>query len=124
MKLVWAAACSFVVVGCGGSSPSSSGLPRSSTVLSLTPAQGAVLCDWINQSEGGYGRTVDCPTGPLATDANQSDCVNALPDLEIGCPALTVGQIEDCAQAEGSNLCNYNTALACAPLRACSCSEG
>jgi hypothetical protein len=108
--------------GCGAHGSAGSGLPRASTVVSLTPAQGAQLCDWINQAEGGYGHTVDCgSTGPLATDANQAACVSGLPDLQLACPSLTVAQVEDCAMAEGNDLCKFNTELACAPLRACSC---
>src|SRR5271166_1439531 len=88
---------------CGGAHDAAgSGLPRASTVVSLTPAQGAQLCDWINQAEGGYGRTVDCGSaGPLATDASQAACVSGLPDLQLACPSLTVAQVEDCATAEG-----------------------
>ena len=90
--------------------------------MSLTSQQGAQLCDWINQTEGGYGRTVDCGSaGPLATDANQAHCVSGLPDLQLACPSLTVAQVEDCAMAEGADLCKYNTEPACAPLRACEC---
>jgi hypothetical protein len=111
-------------LGCGGGSPPGDGLglPRASTVVSLTPAQGAHLCDWINQEEGGYGRTVNCVlTGPVATNLNQNDCVMGLPILQSTCPVLTVGDLEDCSLARGTDLCKYYTAAACAPLRACFC---
>ncbi len=117
------------VSGCGSDSSggsAGSGLPRTSTVASLTPEQGVQLCDWINQEEGGYGRTVNCAlTGPMATNANQMDCVSGLPDFQFECPLLTVAQLEDCTTAEGTDLCKYNTDPACAPLRLCfSCDPG
>jgi hypothetical protein len=127
------ACCALIVAaflgGCGSGSSSGSagsGLPRTSTVANLTPAQGVQLCDWINEVEGGYGRTVNCAsTGPMATNADQMDCVNGLPDFQFECPLLTVAQLEDCTNAEGTDLCKYNTDPACAPLRLCfSCDPG
>jgi hypothetical protein len=131
------ACCALVIAaslsGCGsdageghGSTSAGSGLPRTSTVASLTAEQGVQLCDWINQVEGGYGRTVNCAlTGAMATNANQMDCVSSLPDFEFECPLLTVAELEDCTTAEGTDLCKYNTDPACAPLRLCfSCDPG
>jgi hypothetical protein len=125
----WAIGFSALVVGCGSTSDggpaSGSGLPRTITVVSLTADQGAQLCDWINGAEGGYDRTVDCGSaGPLATDKNQAACVGGLPDLQLACPSLTVGQVEDCAAAEGMDLCKFDTEPACAPLRLCACDPG
>jgi hypothetical protein len=116
----------LAALGCGGGAPQEGGdglnLPRASTVVSLTPDEGAHLCDWINQEEGGYGRTMDCAlNGPVATDASQSTCVAGLPDLASVCPGLTVADLEDCTLARGTDLCKYFTAAACAPLRACFC---
>jgi hypothetical protein len=90
-------------------------LLRASTLPSLTPAQGALLCDWTNQVLGGYGRTVACAAGPRATDRDQAFCVSGLPS----CPDLTVADIEDCTLAQGADVCKYFTATACAALRAC-----
>jgi hypothetical protein len=108
--------------GCAGGSGSDnlgSGLPRASTVVSLTPQEGAQLCDWTNRVQGGYGRRVTCPSGPLTTNVSQAQCVAGLPDLQLVCPALTVANVEDCTLAHGTDLCQYNAAPACAPLRAC-----
>jgi hypothetical protein len=129
----WAFVVPVFLAACGsdsgdghGSASAGLGLPRASTVASLTAEQGVQLCDWINQVEGGYGRTVNCAaTGPMATNANQMDCVSSLPDFEFECPLLTVAQLEDCTTAEGTDLCKYNTDPACAPLRLCfSCDPG
>jgi hypothetical protein len=110
--------------GCAGGSgsdkgASGSGLPRTSAVVSLTPQQGAQLCDWTNREQGGYGRRVTCPSGPISTNVNQAQCVAGLPDLQLVCPALTVADVEDCTLAHGTDLCKYDAAPACAPLRAC-----
>ena len=98
---------------------SSSGLLRTSTLPSLTDAQGAQLCDWANQVLGGYGRTVNCPDGPRSTDRDQAYCMSGLPS----CSTLTVGDIEDCTIAQGVALCKYFTVDACAALRACALAE-
>jgi hypothetical protein len=108
--------CTGVAAGDSGS-----GVPRDCTVVSLSPQQGAQLCDWINQAQGGYGRTMQCAFGPVATDPNQAHCVSGLPDLQVLCPTLTVAQVEDCTLAQGPDLCRYLTDVACAPLRACAC---
>jgi hypothetical protein len=124
-------------IGCGGGLPTADlsiadasgeggdglGLPRASTVVSLTADEGAHLCDWINQQEGGYGRTMDCALtgGPVTTDMSQSACVMGLADLPSTCPGLTVGDLEDCTLARGTDLCKYFTVAPCAPLRACFC---
>jgi hypothetical protein len=102
-----------------GEASTSSGLPRASTLPSLTAAQGAQLCDWANQVLGGYGRTVACPAGPRATDRDQAYCISGLPS----CPTLTVADIEDCSLAQGADICQYFTANACAALRACAFAE-
>jgi hypothetical protein len=98
------------------------GAPIGCPVLSLAGQQAARFCDWINAAQGGYGRTMDCGSqGPIATNKNQADCLSGLPDLQVLCPTLTVGQVEDCTLAQGPNLCAYLTLGACAPLRMCAC---
>jgi len=94
-------------------------LARTSTLPSLSAAEGAQLCDWANEVLGGYGRTVACPAGPRGTDRDQAYCLSGLPS----CPDLTVADIEDCALAQGADVCKYFTANACATLRACALGE-
>jgi hypothetical protein len=92
---------------------------RATLLSSLSPAQGAQLCDWTNQQLGGYGRTAQCVVGPRATDPDQAYCMSGL----SSCPGLTVGDIEDCTLAQGADLCKYFTAPACEPLWACTLCE-
>jgi hypothetical protein len=106
--------------GGGGAVGTSSGLPRTDTVGSLTGAQAATLCDWLNARQGGYGQSVSCPDGSEAdTDLSQSSCVASVPNVATGCPSLTVGNVEDCANAIGTNLCSMPTAAGCANVNAC-----
>lgn len=98
----------------------SSGLPRAATLGSLTAAQDATLCDWENAKQGGYGQSVSCSDGSHTdTDNNQASCVASVPGFATGCPTLTVGDVEDCANAIGTNLCAMPTAAGCANVNAC-----
>jgi hypothetical protein len=104
----------------GGTVGASSGLPRTDTIGSLAAAQAATLCDWLNARQGGYGRSVTCPDGGHEdTDNNQASCVASVPDFATGCPSLTVGDVEDCANAIATNLCQMPTAAGCANVNAC-----
>ena len=97
-----------------------SGLLRTTALLSLNAEQGAQLCDWTNGVLGGYGRTITCPvTGARATDRDRAYCISGLPS----CPALTVGDIEGCTLAQGSDICKYFTATACQHLWMCTLAE-
>jgi hypothetical protein len=118
-----AAAGGALSISCGsssGGSGDSSGLPRSSTVGSLSSADAATLCDWLNAAQGGYGRMVTCSDGNTRkTDTNQATCVAGSNAAQTACPTLTVGEAEDCVNAIGSDLCAISTASACAAVSAC-----
>ena len=107
----------------GKASNTTSGLPRGGRVVDLTADQAGQFCDWLNQLEGGYHQHADCNGMPVSTDVDQASCVQAIPDLLFACPNLTVAQVEDCTVAQGTDLCKFNTELACAPLRACAQAE-
>ena len=109
------------LVACGGSNDgSSSGLPRSATFSALTQAQAGRLCDWINQNQGGYGRSVTCLDGSLqTTDADKASCVQSVPLVGIECPTLTVADVENCVNVIGPMLCEVATSPVCANLAAC-----
>jgi hypothetical protein len=109
-----------LLVACGGGNGSSTGLPRSATFSSLTQAQAGRLCDWVNQNQGGYGRTVACPDGSQqTTDADKAGCVDFVPQLGLACPTLTVADVENCVNVIGPRLCEVTTSAACANLAAC-----
>jgi hypothetical protein len=100
--------------GGNGGGSNSSGVPSSATLASLTTAQATTLCDWENEKQGGYGRTVSCSDGSQqTTDPNQATCVGSVPNAGADCPTLTVGDIEDCANAIGADICQVSTAPGC-----------
>jgi hypothetical protein len=104
----------------GGGVGDSSGVPRSSTIGSLTVTQAATLCDWEDAKQGGYNRTVTCTDGNTrTTDASQAECVSGMGYARTFCPSLTVADVEDCANAIGVSICEISTAPACANLAAC-----
>ena len=115
-------AIAIAALGCGGGDTpqgARSGLPRVDRVVDLTSDQAAQFCDWLNEVQGGYHQHADCDGQPVSTDVDQASCVQAIPDLAFACPNLTVAQVEDCTVAQGTDLCQYNSVSACAPLRAC-----
>lgn len=66
-------------------------------VETLTPAQRAVMCDWVTSQLGGYGFTTVCPDGVhVSTAMNQADCVANR--FMYRC-TVTVGQLETCTLA-------------------------
>jgi len=107
----------LAVNSCGGGNgggSDSSGLPRSTTLASLTTAQAGTLCDWENGKQGGYGRTMACSDGSQqTTDPDHATCVGSVPTAGADCPTLTVGDIEDCANAIGDDICEVSTAAGC-----------
>jgi hypothetical protein len=97
---------------------SSSGLPRETTIANLTTEQIGRLCDWGDNKEGGYGRTVTCPDGSsVSNDPDMATCVSTLPFFGSSCPRATVADAEDCLNAVGTDLCALETAPECERLR-------
>jgi len=106
--------------GAKGGAGASSGLSRTATVKSLTSAQATTLCDWQTAKQGGYGRSVTCADGSMqSTDPDQATCVSAVSLVGSLCPTLTVGDVEDCADASQTDLCSFDTQAGCAKVRAC-----
>jgi hypothetical protein len=113
----------FAVGACGssGGSPGApSNVPPDDTFGQLSTSQVTSLCDYLAAVQGGYGRSVNCPAGDTqTTDSSQSECVASSAQVAALCPTLTAGQTEECAAAAGTNLCDFDTASACAPVRDC-----
>ena len=102
--------------GGGGGGAGPAGVPRSAIVTSLDATQIAALCDWINTSVGGYGSIDNCDGGGSRhADSTQQTCIAGLIDPQ-GCPSLTAGELEDCINATGGDLCQTATAPACVNL--------
>ena len=110
--------------GGGGGNKGPAGVPRSATVPSLDATQSAVLCDWINASVGGYGSIDNCDGGGSRhADSTPQSCVSGLSDFNA-CPSMTAGEVEDCINAIGGDLCRIDTAPACAPINQCGNPDG
>jgi hypothetical protein len=98
-----------------------SGLPLDSTIASLSSTDAATLCDWVNGKQGGYGRpSVFCPGGGnKGTYLSQLRCVSEFAALGNRCLDLTVGTVEDCVNATGSDLCLEESTPACMTIGTC-----
>lgn len=106
--------------GSGGSVGSSSGVARGLSLANLTSDQASTLCDWTNLKQGGYGRIVGCPGGGVeATNPSNQSCVNSTLALGNRCLQLTVGNIEDCANVTGTDLCKFESANECVVVATC-----
>jgi hypothetical protein len=105
--------------GGGNSAGTSSGIPRELSLASLTTDQASTLCDWTNLKQGGYDRVVTCPGGAESTNPSNFSCVNSTASIGGRCPELTVGNIEDCANATGTDLCKLASAAECVAVTTC-----
>lgn len=105
------------VVSCGSGASS---LDPNTRIADLNPDQQKQICDEIADAQGGYGRRVTCPDGSIQkTDANQAECLGAVPTLKQFCPDLTVGDNLSCVDSTGHDLCAFPTAPTCKTLRDC-----
>lgn len=104
--------------GGNGDRMASSGLPRTTPTGSLSPTDAAKLCDWTNQLRGGYARTVACASDAsnAMTDSDQGACLASGPFGSATCPTLTVGDVEDCVNATGGDICQTRTVAGCAAI--------
>ncbi len=92
---------------------------RTESLDQLTDAEKATVCDWVNTKQGGYGRQVLCDKDPpVSTDASLSACIGSIAGFAELCP-LTVGQLVDCAQATGADLCQVYTLPTCEVIATC-----
>lgn len=107
--------------GTGGALGTSSGVAPGIRLMNLSFDQATALCNWANQKQGGYGRSVTCSSGSVqSTNSSAAGCVQRTLALGGQCLALTVGNIEDCANATGTDLCKLETAAPCGTILTCS----
>ena len=108
------------VVSCGSGSSS---LDPNKRIADLTPDEQKQLCDETAAAQGGYGRTVTCPDGSIAmTDSNQASCLGGVQAAPQYCPALTVGDILNCAHSQGHDLCSSTPVPECQAYLDCAAS--
>lgn len=123
-KITFAVVVAVAGYGCGGDSSTtdpgpSSGVSTSTRLVDLTPADAIALCDWTAAKFGGYGHGVTCMDGVTVTARQTRElCVMDYQNAAPTC-AVTVGEIEACAnQSVGPPVCASVPAV-CAALLAC-----
>jgi len=97
MKYLGSALVFLMSLSCGGKGGNTgpAGVPRSATIPSLDATQSAVLCDWVNNSLGGYGSIDNCDGGGSRhADSTPQGCVSGLRDFGA-CPSVTVSSSYD-----------------------------
>jgi hypothetical protein len=115
MAFVTLSAAGVASCGSGGSS-----LDPNKRIADLTPDEQKQLCDETAVAQGGYGRTVTCPDGSIATtDANQASCLGGVNGIRQYCPSLTVSDGLNCANSQGRDFCSFATAPECKAARDC-----
>lgn len=116
----------FAVAGsaCGGDSSTpdpgpSSGVSTSTRLVDLSAADAIALCDWTAAKFGGYGHGVTCANGVTVTARQTRElCVMDYQNAAPTC-AVTVAEIEACAnQSVGPPVCASVPSI-CAALLAC-----
>ena len=111
---------SLLVVACSGGggggseTPTTSGLPESSTVSKLSDADLNTLCEWASSYEGGAGASLGCSI----TVNSPSQCVASI--RAVPSCAATVGEFESCAHVVKANPCTALGNPACSAVLACS----
>lgn len=106
------------VVGCGGGG----GVDTSAELGSLSASDQTSLCNTLLADYPSKSVTCDGSTFNIGIMASQCSGSDALGDIPATCTA-TVGQAEDCFDAEYNDPCGSDaaTATACQPLAAADC---
>jgi hypothetical protein len=91
----------------GGSSTGNADFPQlnlTDDARKLNDADKGLLCDWINETLGGYGVATDCGTIMTSNDRDQAQCVETR--FRYNCK-VTVQEVRDCTLATApSHACN------------------
>jgi len=125
LKVTFAVVVAVAGSACGGGDSStsdagsSSGVSTGTRVVDLSDADGIALCDWVAAKFGGYGRGVTCTDGVSVTARQTRElCMMDYQNVSPTC-AVTVGEIEACAnQSVGPPVC-ASVPSVCAALLAC-----
>jgi len=100
---------------CLATAPITSGVPATTRIDALTPAQQAAICDWVAGLYGGYGQQVDCGDGSvLIGPPDQGYCVAGLTTTSC---AATVADKEACER--DATCANQGLPDSCDPLLLC-----
>jgi hypothetical protein len=124
LKVTFAVFVAVAGSACGGDSSTpdpgpSSGVSTGTRVVDLSDADGIALCDWVAARLGGYGHGVTCMDGITVTARQTRElCMMDYQNVSPTC-AVTVGEIEACAnQSVGPPVCASVPAV-CGALIAC-----
>jgi hypothetical protein len=91
----------------------------STPLVDLTAAQKGELCDWVNNSLGGYGHITYCDAAvPMENATSQAVCIAGM--FFDPCPWITVGQYEACILAKlPSGGCDFPSAQCSPAIQRC-----
>ena len=82
-------------------------------IRSMTAADKALLCDWVNSKLGGYDVSTPCGNGTVASDKDQAECLATR--FRYQCK-VTPAQVRACTLDEApTHACNSDFPT-CAPL--------
>jgi hypothetical protein len=95
------------------------GLDAGRPLTDLTLSERKKLCDWAAGIAGGYGKFTVCDGGAIVS--NHQDQAECLAEYLGSCFTVTVKQFEACQKKQAADPCAlaFETAVECAPLRAC-----
>ncbi|HKW82554.1 MAG TPA: hypothetical protein VJN68_02275 [Burkholderiaceae bacterium] len=84
----------LATVGCGGTSPSSSGVDGSRQVSSLSTSEKTSMCTWFAGLVGGYGTMPSCSMAVISAPDSEADCLSTFPSC-----AVTVATFQTCVNS-------------------------
>jgi hypothetical protein len=100
------------LVACASEEVGESGMARSRAVASLTSYEAEKLCDWSLETQGGAGERFECSETSSRVVHTKDECLEDVAIIKklAGCYAVTVAEVEDCAEQEGANPCARSAA--------------
>jgi hypothetical protein len=116
-----------VAAACGGDGPGdSSGVDQAKVVTTLSASEVSDFCSWAIDVQGGEGHVTECGDGVKITAPTQTKCetdYGAVPDTSA-CMGVTIGDVETCVNAIGSDPCTAIQSSACSKWLSCATSGG
>jgi hypothetical protein len=125
--LISACSSSSAQPGDGGASPS-----PSKSIAAASGSELGALCDELAATEGGYShqKMLSCDAGTetlsFQIGTTQTQCKQLLAALGGSCPALTVGEVQDCVKDTYAETCASASAIpvSCEPFFLCLAGDG
>lgn len=104
----------LAVSACGGGGVPDPAVDQGKYLDQLTPSEFQTLCTWQTEIDGGDSTRRSCGNGTSAQFSSTADCI-ANPE-KVHC---TVGAMEACVRATGTDPCKGLTEPACMSFLSC-----